>query len=167
MSAPLCGLLVVWVSLLWKEDQSLSISETGEGLRGNHLHLQQIIFQVDWSQGGARIARVAHSPLPDQPTTTTNKHLHLDIQHLNSAPSLHKCWFVSLPKSTRECLEPCKYNTMFLWKCVLHYSFLNVTFGRIIVLKKICISRYILVSYEFRPCDWVTLHFLAMLVVWL
>lgn len=70
-SFPLCGLSVKWHTLLlWIEDQSLSISETGEGIWGNPLHIQQIIFQVDRSQGGASIMRVAHSPLPHQPATT-------------------------------------------------------------------------------------------------
>lgn len=86
ISVPLCGLWVVGVPLLWIEDQSLRISETGEGIFGNLLHIQQIIFQVDRSQGGARITGVAHSPLPHQPATTTYRHLHSNIQHLNYAP---------------------------------------------------------------------------------
>lgn len=77
MSVPLCGLLVGWLLPLWKEDQSLSVSETREGIWGNPLHFQQIIFQVDRSQGGARITRVAHRPLPHQPATTTQKHLNI------------------------------------------------------------------------------------------
>lgn len=63
--------LLVCVPLLGTEDQSLGVSETGEGFWRNLLHLQEIIFQVDRSQGGAQIMRVAHSPLPHQPETTT------------------------------------------------------------------------------------------------
>ena len=67
-------LLVVWVGfLLWIEDESLSISETGEGVWRNPLHLQQIVFQVERSQGGVRITGVAHSPLPQYPENTARK----------------------------------------------------------------------------------------------
>lgn len=81
-SFPLCGLLVMWEPLLWIEDQSLSISETWKGLWGNPFHVQQIIFQVDRSQGGARTTRVANSPLPHQPASTRYAHVHLEILHI-------------------------------------------------------------------------------------
>lgn len=110
MSVPLCSLLVIWVPLLWIEDQSLSINETGKGIWGNPLHLQQIIFQVDRSQGGARIARVAHSPLPHQPATTTYVHLNLDTLHL-----LHFALF--LPQVLICCFPKCTKNCIKLYKC--------------------------------------------------
>lgn len=56
-------------ALLWIQDQSLCVSHTGESLRGNRLLFQEIIFQVDRNQGGARITRVAHCPLPHLPKT--------------------------------------------------------------------------------------------------
>lgn len=82
-------LVVRVVFLLWIEDQSLSIRETGEGIWRNPLHLQQIVFQAEQSQGGARITRVAHSPLPQHPANTTCKR----FRHTTMCILHHEIWF--------------------------------------------------------------------------
>ena len=43
----LCGLVVRCVILLQLQDQSLAMNQTGEGIWGNLLHFQWVIFQVD------------------------------------------------------------------------------------------------------------------------
>lgn len=49
------------------ENQSLPIDEAGEGIGGNLLHLEMVIFQVDRGQSGAGVTRVADAPLLQRP----------------------------------------------------------------------------------------------------
>lgn len=106
---PQCGLLVVWLPLLWIEDQSLSINETREGIWGNSLHLKQIIFQVDRSQGWARVTRVAYSPLPHHPAKAYKK-LYLgnyiwNLMYLWWSPDFFSVAILRLTEISRQLLD--------------------------------------------------------------
>lgn len=64
--------------LLWVQGHSMCIGDTEEGVWRNSHNIQEIIFQVHWSQGGARITRMTHSPLSHLPETTTKTPLTVD-----------------------------------------------------------------------------------------
>lgn len=63
------------LDLLWIENESLSVSKTREGFGWDCLHLQQIIFQVERSQGGIGILWVAHSPLFHHPASRASENI--------------------------------------------------------------------------------------------
>lgn len=53
--------LIVMLHLRMQE-KSIRISKTAKGLLRNLLNINQIVFDVDRSQGGPRVTRVTHSP---------------------------------------------------------------------------------------------------------